>query len=745
MDAGPLFDRDDTGWMTLEKPIFTAFLAAFVTLAATLSAQSPGAREAFEEGLRLAQAGDTAGAMGRLERAVELDPAFARAHYQKGMLHFARASSNSFDFEDRMRAQKAFERALKLDPGNPDYLVSLGKLLLMQQIRVDAQRIFQRALVEAERAAPGTLAEVHFQLATFRETQWYRFKHRYRLPMGVPQLRGDLAYWDPRYVWDMLERSRTWKGQGEEQKNQMLYHLHQALAADPGHAGAASHLLAYYYEVGDMARFMTEARRFARAAPNEPKAYLALGLGLHAQGRDDEAAGSFEYAMELMPEEHRRDFEAVGRLMRKDQAEVFDSLRGQARQDAIRRFWMSSDPLYLTPSNEFWTEYLARMAYADLRFGLPEYRIPGWRTDRGTIWVRYGPPVKKAVFSPQTNDRSDMEAVGRVTTVWSYGREGPVFMFRQNPGYRKAMFANDFRFYAEDARERQPARFSAPSIPALIEMPAQVARFRGENGAMDIEVHAAVPLDSLSRVVGVTQATLETGFFVVEPGGAEVQRVVESEDVNFDQAGDRWIRSWRAPVPAGPAYLVSVEARDPLSWAASHHRSTVGGKRFPTGEPSASDLLLVRDLEPQVDEPTRRSQIRMQPEPTMAFRADEDIGVYFELYNFLPDQDQYASYELELQVRVEEIYREGLGAVFGEIADKWGLSEEGQQAVQLRFSKEDRVVARDMIPEFFTFRMDEPPPGRYGLTLVVTDRNAGRQFTIERSFEILRQGRGPAR
>lgn len=724
--------------MTVTQRAFAAVLAAFVTLAGALPAQTPGAQEAFEEGLRLAQAGDTAAAMGRLETAVELDPGFARAHHEKGMLHFARASSSTFDFEDRMRAQKAFERALSLDPGNPNYLVSLGKLLLMQRVRVDAQRVFERALREAERAAPGTLAEVHFQLAVFRETQWYRFKYRHRLPMGITQLRGDLAYWDPTYVWDMLEQSRTWEGQGEEQKEQMLYHLNEALAADPGHPGAASHLLAYYYEVGDVGRFMAEARRFARAAPSEPKAYLAMGLGLHAQGRDDEASGAFEYAMELMPEEHRKDFEAVGRLMRKDKAEVFDSLQGSERQDAIRRFWMSSDPLYLTPSNEFWVEYLARMAYADLRFGLPEYRVPGWRTDRGTIWVRYGPPVRKAIFSPQTEDRSDMDAIGRLTTVWSYGREGPVFMFRQNPGYRKALFANDFRFYAEDARERQPAQFSAPSIPALIRMPAQVARFRGEDGAMDIEAHAAVPLDSLSRAAEVDQASLETGFFVVEPEGAEIRRTVESEDVDFAEAGDRWLRSWRVSVPAGPAYLVSVEVRDPLSWAASHHRATVGGKRFPAGEPSASDLLLVHDLEPEVENPTERHQIRMRPEPTQAFPPDEDIGVYFELYNFLPDEDQYASYELELQVRVEEIYREGLDAVFGEIADRWGLSEEGQQAVQLRFSKEDRVVARDMIPEFFTFRMDEPPPGRYGLTLVVTDRNAGREFTIERTFEILR-------
>lgn len=725
--------------MTRDLALVAALVAALVPCRAT--AQSSPARDLYQEGLRLAQAGDTLAAVGSLERALEIDPEFAEAHYQKGMLHFAQASSDAFDFEDRMIAQKAFQQALRLDPGNPRYLVSLGKLLLMQQIRVDARRVFERALLEAERAAPGTMAEVHFQLAVFRETQWLRFKLRHTLPLGISQLRADMAFADPTYVWDMLDRSVYEDGQGRAQEEQMLYHLRQALAADPGHVGAATHLLAYHYDEGQVDRFMSEARDFARAAPSEPRAYLALGLGLHAQGRDDEAAGAFEYAMELMPTEHRRDFEAVSRIMRKDRAEQFEGLEGRARQEAVRRFWVAADPLFLTPSNEFWVEYLSRMAYSDLRFGLPEYRIPGWQTDRGVIWVRYGRPARQAVFAADPYYSGDMEAVGQVTTVWSYGREGPVFVFRQNPGFRKATFANDFRFYAEDYRSMQPASFSAPSLPALISMPAQVARFRGPSGEMDVEVHAAVPLDTLGAAVQVAEATLETGFFVVDPDGAEIRRIVETEEVDFQEAGARWVRSWRASVPEGRPYLVSVETRDPLSWAASHHRSRVDAKRFPPGEPSASDLLLAKDLEATVDQPTRREQIRMRPEPTLTFGPEEPVGVYFELYNFLPDEDQFASYELELVVRVEEIYRTGLfRRMAGEIADLWGFSEEGRQAVQLRFSKENRVVARDMIPEYFTFQMDQPPAGRFGLTLNVLDRNAGREFTIERTFEILPEG-----
>ncbi|MCY3705906.1 MAG: hypothetical protein OXH08_10425, partial [Gammaproteobacteria bacterium] len=61
---------------------------------------------------------------------------------------------------------------------------------------------------------------------------------------------------------------------------------------------------------------------------------------------------------------------------------------------------------------------------------------------------------------------------------------------------------------------------------------------------------------------------------------------------------------------------------------------------------------------------------------------------------------------------------------------------EGDQAVRLTFSKENRVQARDMVPEYFTIRLDEPPPGRYGLRLRVLDRNARVQLEVEREFQV---------
>ncbi len=718
------------------KPIAALLLLCALSLPHGILAQRAAALAALEEGVRLAQDGDTIRALGHIERAVTIDPGYAEAHFLKGLYHARQAPRGTGDFRRRIIAREALDLAVRHDPENPLYLLELARLLMMQEIRVDARRMLRRALDVAERADAPTLAEVHYQLGIFSETTWRRLRYRRLLPIGIAELRGDIAFESANYVWDALQASGYAPGQGAAAREAMLDHFHRALTADPAHTGAATHLLAFYYDTGRMAEFMAEAQRFVRAAPSEPRAYLAFGLGLHAEGRDDEAAGAFEYAVELLPEETRADFMAVSRLLTQDDAEIFEARVGADPADAARRFWTAWDPLYLTPSNEYWAEYLSRMAYVDLRFGLPEYDVPGWRTDRGDIWVRYGRPLRQASFGANTTAGGDMESVGRVTTVWSYGRNGPVFVFRGMPGYRGATFANGFRFYAENYRARQPARFAAPSLPALLQVPAQVARFRGVDGEIDLEVYAAVPLDSLRDAVGVAAATFETGLFVVEPDGAEIRRVTEAREVTFE-AGRALPMSWRTTVPAGQPHIVSAEARDPLSWAAAVHRARVDARSFPAGELSVSDILLTRSLEVVTDPPRTRTDFRMVPEPTLTYAPDDEIGVYFELYNLLPDSDRFASYDLELAVTVEEIHRTGsFVQLLGELADRWGLTAEGDQAVRLTFSKQNRVLARDMLPEYFTIQLDEPPPGRYGLRLRVLDRNARLQLEVEREFQV---------
>lgn len=60
------------------------------------------------------------------------------------------------------------------------------------------------------------------------------------------------------------------------------------------------------------------------------------------------------------------------------------------REMFIQQFWTRRDPTPATPENEFKVEHYRRISYANERFMTS--RQPGWRTDRGMIYIVNGPP-----------------------------------------------------------------------------------------------------------------------------------------------------------------------------------------------------------------------------------------------------------------------------------------------------------------------------------------------------------------
>ena len=59
------------------------------------------------------------------------------------------------------------------------------------------------------------------------------------------------------------------------------------------------------------------------------------------------------------------------------------------REQFIQAFWDRRNPNPDSPENEFKEEYYRRIAYANEHYSSG---VPGWRTDRGRIYIMYGPP-----------------------------------------------------------------------------------------------------------------------------------------------------------------------------------------------------------------------------------------------------------------------------------------------------------------------------------------------------------------
>lgn len=61
----------------------------------------------------------------------------------------------------------------------------------------------------------------------------------------------------------------------------------------------------------------------------------------------------------------------------------------EEREQFIEQFWLRRDPTPDSMENEYKEEHYRRIAYANERFASG---IPGWKTDRGRIYIAHGPP-----------------------------------------------------------------------------------------------------------------------------------------------------------------------------------------------------------------------------------------------------------------------------------------------------------------------------------------------------------------
>jgi len=94
----------------------------------------------------------------------------------------------------------------------------------------------------------------------------------------------------------------------------------------------------------------------------------------------------------------------------------------EERDQFIEAFWQRRDPTPDTIENEFKEEHYRRMAYANEHFAAG---IPGWKTDRGRIYVMYGPADEiESQPSGGTYDRPMDEGGGTTSTFpfedWRY-------------------------------------------------------------------------------------------------------------------------------------------------------------------------------------------------------------------------------------------------------------------------------------------------------------------------------------
>jgi GWxTD domain-containing protein len=730
-----------------------------------ITAQDPGAtRQNAAQSLvlladSLAGQGDTARAIEMLESAVKRDRRDAPAWFRLGLMQWeqAKPGRGAWLIPDQrtvrllMGADSALRLATQFAPDSArfwnalsEFNLTSGNPSLMTVSRVHTSRAIQAAvkthdtlqLALAHNAAGRGAWRRYEPLANRSMVQDNRPVDLTILTIPLPPTRRD-AYID--YLRSIAKRIEPPAGEGDYQA--ALNHFQRALEANPTNQRIARDV---YMALGEKSRWqelLVLAGDRSRRYPFDHQAQLARGLAANRLGRGQEAQAAFDSALVLMDEAERGRMTALSRILRPTAyteelrasrgvvttADDFERLPTAQRQAMADLYWLVADPLALTPDNEYRNEYLARFTWADLRWTIEETGVRGADTDRGDVFIRFGPPTEEMTIAG--NSSGDTMGAG-VTIVWFYDRN-LAFFFDLMPGYRSAYTAPVDKPYTDRLKFLVPVRWAnLPSTHGVDTIPLRITRFRGGGDSMDVVIAGKIPVDSMLRGVPMDRVPLDIDLRIFDPY-ARVHRADSARVwVMFDSLRAPLPRSWVRRVGPG-LNILRVEALQADTRRAA--RTIARIEEDHTRGFGMSDLLLGSAPELKGDA-IPRGWRDVHTSPSSGTFSHSQVGLVWELYE-LAAQDGQARYQIELTV---ERVTKGLARFTASIVDGLGrtLGREQRGVNDIRLSFARVVPAAPLIVEYLTVNLVNAAPGEYRLQVTTIEHETQRRASRTTSFWI---------
>jgi len=451
-------------------------------------------------------------------------------------------------------------------------------------------------------------------------------------------------------------------------------------------------------------------------------------------------------------------------LLTKDEDDAFRLLKtDEERAEFIRRFWASRDPDASTPENEYRTLFYARVTQADYVF--TDSTKPGWKTDRGKIFILLGPP-------DDFEQKQEGNDIGPETITWTY-RNNPAgigfdafpvvrfdrddtgeyhlsnkVLFRgfetelgiafQNQAMQmkslppqkkvpdtsvstRAVFdSGPFRTHRDFFRSGDGNTFTVLTLGAKPELLAGGAPAGGDDAAAAPEEKTGGPrerFDVVARLVGVRPDMPSYDF-----AGATGLRAGEGGPVR-DSAGYLLFQGGMAvrPGPYTAYYGVADHSVNQVySFKESVEVPDFHDTRFMLSSITlASRLERVEGTSAGYTRPFILGNLRVLPRPDDAFHNGEDFAFYYQIYGPATDPiDGRPDLDVQYQFYVAQDTGPG-GFVFAPLGRPIHLTRQRTQV------------------QGYTFPLKDWPRATYRLRVQVTDNLSDQSSTEEVSFRVL--------
>jgi GWxTD domain-containing protein len=391
-------------------------------------------------------------------------------------------------------------------------------------------------------------------------------------------------------------------------------------------------------------------------------------------------------------------------------------------------------------------EFLARVTFANLRWTVEQLQVRGEDSDRGTIYIRYGPPPTVAGFAPPLESRPHCSAIsgqllceavsstpaGNGYVLWYYPEINLHFVFQAPPTYGTASLASQYLEVAEEMRQKAPASWTNLQIArSHLEspIPVQLTRFRSNFDSVEIFVAAAIPVEQLRRGAA-DGANIAVGLSLFDAAGNTL--FTDTASIANDTAALQ-VRAWRKRLARRPEALYRLDA---LQKSSLRTAKALGKLRLDLGSGfGLSDLLVATSLAPR-ESAVRWSDMLIVP-GTGLFSVGDPIALLWETYG-LGDSEASSAYRVAVSVR--RIEEHGAVAVATRILS--GIREavvkgNGNPSPILKYAR--RVPSTGRSLDFLTIGSEGLPAGSYEVQVEVTDSTTGKTATAHAPIQLIRR------
>jgi GWxTD domain-containing protein len=511
--------------------------------------------------------------------------------------------------------------------------------------------------------------------------------------------------------------------------------------------------------------------------------FLSAQLEQPAPADTDRAQKEAALKKELETPQQKWLNEDVVYIITDEERRAFMRLNTDAeREQFVEQFWLRRDPTPDTIQNEFKEEQYRRIAYANEHFS---WDSPGWKTDRGRIYITFGPPDEiDAHPSGGAYNRPTAEGGGETTTFpfedWRYRHlagigDNIAIEFvdtRMNGEYHMTMDPSekDALNYVPGAgltlaeqlglRDKM-ARFMGAPLGAAPAANNQFERLQQFGGALQRapQVNLDDPADAIGKLPTYEMLPMQvrTDFLRVTASSVLANFTIgfDARDLKFDRQNGKsnvtimgrvstielrpvttFERSletdakagqqgalFAQSVPLAPGqYRMKILARDAISGRVGTYEAALDVPHYDEGKLASSSLILADTVGRHPVNSIGGAMFAIggstvRPRPSNRFTGDEKLGIYFQIYNFRPDETAgklsgSIEYEIDNAGTNERVM---------------GFSEE---AGSIANASSSQVTVEKMIP-LKTFA-----PGSYTLKVTATDRIGNQTLRRQGNFAV---------